>query len=97
MSVEIAAEAVCYIIFSVGHSARAAEAVHYRAGLAMYAGGYLFSVYRTDAAFYRTAAVYHTYFYASSELCKFVSHEYTARAGAYYRNIIFFHSITPLF
>ena len=95
VSPEIAAEAVRDIVFPVGHTARAAEAVHDAARFAVDAGGYLLSVYRTAALFDRCASVEHKHADILFHPCEFISHEYAARACADNYNIIVIHRIIP--
>ena len=89
MLIERAAEIVCYIVFSVRESARAAETAHDRAGLAPDAGFYLVAVDGTFSAFQLVTCLKNRYLQPFVCLCQLVSGENTARTRADDDNVIF--------
>ena len=93
MAEQITAEAVGDVVLAVGHTSRAAEAVHYRAGLTVYAGLDLLSVYRTDALRNGSAPVDDADARRRVQLSELIRHENAACACPYDYNIVFRHIV----
>ena len=94
--VQCAAELVGQVIFAVGERARAAEAVHNGAGLAVDAGLHLVAVDGTVPLFQRVASLQHSHLPLRPALHQFIGGKNTAGAGADNDHIIS-HGDTSLY
>ena len=86
--VQCASELVGQVIFAVGKCARAAEAVHNGAGLAVDAGLHLVAVDGTVPLFQRIAGLQHSHLPLRPALHQFIGGKNTAGAGANNDHII---------
>ena len=92
MLVKVTAEIICDVVFAVGKTACATEAVHNRARLAADTAFYFFAVNRTYTLGDRLTAVDHADLDVLSHINKFICHKNAACACADDNNVvIFFH------